>query len=305
MGIGETRCPDQTRPEVREVIRQLEQAITLHAAWLKNLHRTLVCGLPPSAEDLSADSHCRCEFGRWYHSDPPLLLRRRTSFRELGETHRNMHAQAREILQALGDGNRLSVEQYDDFMNESIRFTELLRAQLFDVINEIYEIDPLTGVANRQGMLEKLRREQARVSRTEEPCSICMVDFDDFKLINDQYGHRAGDKVLRTAAQHMAASLRRYDSIYRYGGEEFLIVLPATTPETAEHLVERIRASVEALPIHLENNGMVYVTASFGIAALEPDVDIELVVERADQALRRSKQNGRNRTTVWSNRRDS
>ena len=159
--------------------------------------------------------------------------------------------------------------------------------------------DTLTGVSNRAVILETLRREQSRQQREGGSFGIIMVDLDHFKSVNDTYGHLCGDAVLQETAKIMQASLRPYDVVGRYGGEEFLIVVPRSDAPSAQRVAERIRKAIAATPI-LTPAGEIRVTASFGVAANADASSMESqhLLQRADDALYRAKQNGRNRSEL-------
>jgi diguanylate cyclase (GGDEF)-like protein len=159
--------------------------------------------------------------------------------------------------------------------------------------------DSLTGLLNRAAILEVLQTELARASRESQPVSVLMVDLDHFKRINDHLGHQAGDTVLREAARRMASAIRRYDSIGRYGGEEFLVILPGCTSEGALAQAERLRLAVGAEPIDLGRQS-VPVTCSLGCAccADAPSGTSDSLVREADGALYGAKEGGRNRIVV-------
>ena len=159
--------------------------------------------------------------------------------------------------------------------------------------------DALTGVSNRAVILDTLRREQSRQEREGGSFGIIMVDLDHFKNVNDTYGHLCGDAVLRETASIMQASLRPYDVVGRYGGEEFLIVVPRSDAPSAQRVAERIRKAIAAKPI-LTPAGEIHVTASFGVAtsADATHVESQHLLQMADDALYRAKQNGRNRSEL-------
>jgi len=156
--------------------------------------------------------------------------------------------------------------------------------------------DGLTGLANRRAVLEHLEKELDRHLRTGEPVGLIMADADHFKKINDVYGHGVGDEVLRELARRMKCVLRRYDTAGRYGGEEFLVVLPNCDAQNTEAGAERLRASVAQQPV-LTSAGMVPVTMSMGFIATTgmQDSDSTTLLRLADEALYRAKENGRNR----------
>lgn len=154
--------------------------------------------------------------------------------------------------------------------------------------------DVLTGLLNRQGILEQLDTELARASRDQRQIGIVMSDLDYFKKINDAHGHLAGDAVLRQVASRMRSVVRVYDHIGRYGGEEFLVVLPGCAEEGALHQAERLRACVSASPI-VTSEARFPVTLSLGVASAAPGQNQMDLLRVADEALYRAKRNGRDR----------
>jgi two-component system chemotaxis response regulator CheY len=157
-------------------------------------------------------------------------------------------------------------------------------------------IDPLTQVANRLSMEEDLKVLWGRVGRYGHRYSIAICDIDRFKAVNDRFGHPAGDEVLRQVAQAIQDHLREGDGLYRYGGEEFLAVLPEQSLTEAAHAMDRVRVAVAHLGLPAARDGQV-VTISCGVAEVDRDVDrsVEDWLRRADESLYRAKAGGRNR----------
>jgi diguanylate cyclase len=164
-------------------------------------------------------------------------------------------------------------------------------------IEELAELDELTGSFNRRCIMRMLDEEVSRFRRTRAPCSIALIDLDWFKRINDTYGHPTGDEVLRTFAITVFANIRNFDRFGRFGGEEFLLVLPDTTQEAAARILDRLRMIIADLDWSAFSPGM-RVTVSAGITALKNDDTPDTVLARADDALYRAKAQGRNRIAV-------
>jgi diguanylate cyclase (GGDEF)-like protein len=160
-------------------------------------------------------------------------------------------------------------------------------------IEELAQTDELTGLPNRRSIVKMLDDEIARGQRGT-PCSVAMIDIDWFKRINDGYGHPAGDEVLRTVAITVFANIRANDRFGRYGGEEFLLVLPDTARDEARPIVERLRAMIAELDWNAFAIDMA-VTISAGMATLAPDDSSDAILGRADRALYAAKAGGRNR----------
>jgi diguanylate cyclase (GGDEF)-like protein len=172
---------------------------------------------------------------------------------------------------------------------------QLLTAR--ETLREQATRDYLTQVWNRSAILDLLRREIARSEREQSALGLIMADIDFFKTINDTLGHLAGDVVLQEAARTMAASLRPYDSIGRYGGEEFLIVLPNCNREQTWKQAERIRLNLNATSVAIETRS-ISVSASLGCTSADHPVSStpEEMIRAADQALYQAKRSGRNCT---------
>lgn len=169
-----------------------------------------------------------------------------------------------------------------------------------DVAHRLAERDSLTGALNRRAILAHLRAAFTRARDSGEPLALLFLDLDHFKQVNDLHGHRAGDRCLRAAVQPIAAELRQGDALGRYGGEEFVVVLPGATAANAMVIAERIRARVQEMQI-LVSGTRIGITVSIGIAALDHAVDTPHdLIERADAALYGAKAGGRNRVTTHS-----
>jgi diguanylate cyclase len=183
---------------------------------------------------------------------------------------------------------------FSNSMRESLYKSGLALKEAYKRIEELAELDDLTGSFNRRFIMRFLDDEIARAHRTRAPCSIALIDLDWFKRINDTYGHPTGDEVLRTFAITVFANIRGVDRFGRYGGEEFLLVLPDTPDDVAMRLLNRLREIIAELDWSAFSLGM-QVTLSAGVATLRPDETPDVLLARADGALYRAKAQGRNR----------
>lgn len=172
-----------------------------------------------------------------------------------------------------------------------------LQTELLDARNALaYEAmhDPLTGALNRRAILESLSKELGRAARRQSSLSIGLCDIDHFKKVNDTYGHQVGDAVLCGFVETIRKSLRGYDLVGRYGGEEFLLVAPDAAGSAVDDIYERLRFQIEQLKV-ATRFGDVNVTVSIGVAEIENGNTVDTLIAEADAALYRAKKAGRNR----------
>lgn len=190
------------------------------------------------------------------------------------------------------------------FLSEELELLGLFSHTVASVLEnarlfESATFERLTGLLRREAVLDLLERESARAIRYRRPLAIGMADIDYFKRVNDQYGHLTGDAVLKLIAQNLASGLRASDSIGRYGGEEFLFVLPETDLAGAVRVAEKLRGDVERLQLPVEKDEPIQVTISIGLAQLNDshrgEHTVRMLLADADAALLKAKRTGRNR----------
>ena len=196
---------------------------------------------------------------------------------------------AREAMQAGADD--LLVKPLDTAALERQLISARRVIELHDRLRADARIDALTGIANRRAMDEELSILCLRAGRYGQQLAVVLLDLDRFKAYNDGAGHLAGDELLRRVAETLRASLRESDTIYRYGGEEFLALLPAQDATSATIAAERLRDAVARLAVPHPAGGLVAISA--GVAALGPDEGLAHLLVRADGALYQAKQDGR------------
>ena len=204
---------------------------------------------------------------------------------------RLLSLQARPVLDTKG------ARQGSVFVVNDITETAALLARL----TELSVTDELTGLFNRRRFLELGEREVEMARRASRPLAVAMLDLDHFKLVNDRFGHAAGDEVLREAAARLSSSLRSGDLLCRYGGEELAVLMPDTGLEGADRAAERFRLALASEPVAWKGEPIA-VTTSVGYCAVVPEEGERLAdyLGRADQALYRAKDSGRNRSVAWT-----
>lgn len=245
---------------------------------------------PVVSDDLSGDprptrSACRLEGFRAY-AGVPLICGDRT----VG------------VLAALRRSHPFSAQETDTLMAIGYLVALALEnARLYRETLQLAITDGLTGLYTRRYFFERLEEERRRSDRTQRPFSVVIIDLDSFKACNDRFGHLVGDRVLRKVARHLARAIRQSDVIARYGGDEFVVLLPETEKAdavvAARRLSETLRVSCTS---ELSEPYGIGVTASFGVATYPEDADsVETLLARADAALYRAKSAGRGQVAIW------
>jgi len=286
--------------ELQRMLDALQQAIREHAEWQRRVVRTLVCRLPVDPADLAQDAFCACGFGRWLLEQARHTLKDRPEYGAIESGHRRLHELAAAVMAELAERGSVSPATFDPFAQQSLRMRVDLDALRNDMLVALRSRDFLTGVYRRLEVLPALREARELAIRGVQSSCIAFMDLDRFKAVNDSFGHGLGDEVLARAAQCIIEHLRPYDRVFRYGGDEFLLLLPGTHPVEAWHLMDRVRHTVAATVLGTAPGGpAVRLTASVGITSLEPDLEVEQCVARADQALLLAKAAGRDRVVCW------
>jgi two-component system, cell cycle response regulator len=238
-----------------------------------------------------------CRRIRERDSEPYTYILLLTSKSQKEDLIEGMEAGADDYITKPFDQNELQVR-----LRAGNRLVDL-QAQLLKAREDLREQathDSLTRLWNRSSILAQLGRELARSARDSRPLGVVIVDLDHFKQINDTYGHLAGDAVLREAARRMQTGIRQYDSLGRYGGEEFLILFPGCNEAESCALADRLRRQLTQTEMSV-NESALRVTASFGVTIAEPGelCTEEALIRKADEALYMAKKSGRNRVQLF------
>ena len=286
--------------EVLPLLKDLATGLINHSVWVKGLHRTLICDDSPAYDDISDDAHHLCEFGKWYYGLSDSAFKSDPGFIEVGALHIEVHNKARELLKEKLSGKSISSEIYDDFTNTTIDFRVAVQDLQFSLINKMCAVDHLTGVWNRHAMSPMINKEHERARRSGNCCVLAIMDFDDFKQINDRYGHVAGDRILKTAIEFFVKRLRKYDVIFRYGGDEFILLFPETSVKHATQLLERLCVELKNIPIKISDVKKINISVSIGMSKMDGQSNYNETIKLADHALIEAKSAGRSCIRVWN-----
>lgn len=217
------------------------------------------------------------------------------SLESLADVVREMVADSRSV-HGLVSATRGRLQDEHRRASELETQVRALEAELRRLSDEV-ATDALTQVANRRGLMQQFEVEQARIAREGTTLAIGLLDIDNFKRLNDTLGHTAGDEALKALAEHVRGSLRPVDAVARFGGEEFVVLLPGTPVEEAQQVLTRLQRRLSA-SLFMHENKEVFVTFSAGVTAYRPGEGLEEALERADEALYEAKRSGKNRTCV-------
>jgi diguanylate cyclase (GGDEF)-like protein len=286
--------------DAEQIVRRLGPALREHGEWIQRVHAVLVCRTPADPDDVAPGSHLRSGLGQWFAQEPNEFIRGRPEYAEASAYHREVHDLAQALCRAVSEDSSIALADYDSFARAIDRLDDSLEALVKELWDLLRFTDPLTGIATRFAMLPRLKQERDRVARTGQTCSVCMVDLDRFKAVNDAFGHAGGDTVLAAVSEYFVRNLRPYDQVCRYGGEEFVLMLPNTPIKAAVPVVDRLRRGLAEMPIDLGSHGHIRMTASFGIAELCADKPVTDSIGKADLAMYEAKRAGRNQVRVWS-----
>ncbi|MEJ2346238.1 MAG: diguanylate cyclase [Gammaproteobacteria bacterium] len=225
---------------------------------------------------------------------------------ELGELKQGVHQRLEAISEHMDQFRKVeeqrneAAERRISELTERLQLLERESTQLRDQAGRERKLalfDPLTGTHNRMAYEERLQQEFERWKRFGEPLSLVIIDIDDFKQVNDGYGHKAGDKVLGTVGRLLRERLRATDFLARYGGEEFVILMPGADANAAHRVADELRASIEGCGFHYRNQP-VAITVCCGVAEFRESDQPDAVFERADAALYLAKEEGKNRCLI-------
>ena len=204
------------------------------------------------------------------------------------------HLLSRSSRETLAQQYDRQLHRIEKLVRISDRYQQSLR-EISETLKEASLRDPLTGLGNRRFLMERLSEETERTARNGLPYAIGILDVDFFKSVNDRFGHDIGDRVLIEVAGAIREALREYDVCGRWGGEEFLFILPETSVDLAGQVAERVRYRIESLRFEFAETP---VTASIGFAVYQSGESYSAAIKRADDALRAAKSAGRNRVQV-------
>ncbi|WP_457622313.1 diguanylate cyclase [Persephonella sp.] len=288
---------------IREKLRTVKHSeeelrfyVKEHLVWLNKIIEDIKKLRCKSSVELDVN---RCKFSRLLEDEAVLNISRK-KYDIVRDIHDKIHKTAIDIYYSIEERNFINLLfDYINLQKLSAQFLSLLTVKIAVRSVEDANIDPLTGVLNRRPM-EFILNNQYQISKiSNRPVSIALLDIDDFKKINDNYGHLVGDKVIKQVSSILQKSLRKSDLIFRFGGEEFLIFMPFTEKKDAFKVMEKLRKRIEEKDI-VCGDDVIRVTVSIGVegATLHPNETVNDIIERADKKMLRAKKTGKNKVVI-------
>lgn len=269
----------------------LNNSSDAHFKWLVNVLYFVANEHEQCPEITHAGAHEFCEFGIWLKAKLSEERDDRSYLLEINNCHNAIHQACRQLISALHCGDKSS-RHFDAFATVLLAFNQSLAIYKTHLLQRRTSYDALTGLPLRRVLDESFDKTVSRFNQSG--LYLFLLDIDHFKKINDNYGHLVGDDVLRGFSRQLENETRKSEPVYRYGGEEFIILLHASNECDASLMAERIRHSVAAADIHTAGH-RINITFSAGLTRVFENETLHEVLERADGALYHGKQTGRNR----------
>ncbi len=276
--------------EIDETVRSLNQSTDAHFRWLVKILRFIDSRNVDLPEISSDEAHLHCEFGHWLNT---RLLEERedTNFLlDINKKHIRVHQAGRNLISAI-EQHRQTNNVFNLFEESLLAFTEALTHYKVHLLQLRTSYDALTGLPLRRILDESFASMNKELGA--DGLYLLLLDIDHFKKVNDNYGHLNGDIVLRSLALNISNNIRRSESMYRYGGEEFIVVLHASNDQDAVAIAERLRRDIARLET-IAGEHLIRVTFTGGLTRIHEGESLREVLERANIALYTGKKSGRN-----------
>lgn len=287
--------------ELENFIIELDAAVEAHMGWTRKVMRCAVLRTSPGADVLDPLAHTICRFGCWFvskQSDFEKLSTQNTQ--RLLTVHQAMHDAIRSIcadVLAERPGQSANLDIFEQTQAELIRLLAEFKTQF---LATAVRHDHLTGLPLRYGLEEEFIQLQKLCKRNKSLLYVVMIDVDHFKRINDCYGHPVGDIALRHLADTFKRNIRPGEPLYRFGGEEFLLLMQTQSFEEAAPAAERLINVVRNAPVLIPQSEPLALTITMGLSLVGDDEELHKVIARADRALYEGKNAGRDRYVIGS-----
>jgi diguanylate cyclase (GGDEF)-like protein len=288
-----TTMPDLT-PEIDRLITELDAAVEGVMDWTRRILRFVVLRASPGEDVVDPMAHTLCQFGGWFAENlMHFEAIDAAAARRVERAHQAMHDAVRSICNDVLAGSPGKHSDLLAFEQSQVELLGLLARFKTSILSDAVRHDPLTGLPLRYGIEGDFALQQKDAQRNRNLLYVALIDVDHFKRINDSYGHPVGDRVLRHLAETLNRNLRSNEPIYRFGGEEFLWLMQCKSVEEAEQSAHRLLATIRTTPVPIVKNQNVTLTVTLGMAQVGDQEELASALERADVALYKGKESGR------------
>jgi diguanylate cyclase len=272
-------------------ITNLNHAIKNHYEWSNRLLEISLFGGDFDRTLEGTHSHEHCDFGRWIDS---VLIKcdcNENDLLRISDAHKKMHQSVRDIISSI-KANTFTHPKLTEYFHKQKNFLDAVDTYKSRLLASRSAYDALTELPMRSKLNNDFPRLQARCVRSEKALYLIILDVDHFKTVNDEYGHNGGDAVLKGLANLLLQAMRSYEKCYRYGGEEFVILVEVQHLDDIKKIIERLMVKIRSETFFYEGR-KIKITVTFGVAQAQEGCSLESIVELADKAMYHGKQNGR------------
>jgi len=283
-------------PEIELLVEQFDTAVCAHLDLMRRVLRCAVLQDSPGDDVLSPQSHTLCGFGRWFDENKVHFAERNfQAVDRIESVHKAMHEAIRSMCEDVLANRPVQSAIFDTFEQVQSELIERLADFKTQLLATSVRQDPLTGLPLRYSLEDDFTEAVKACDRNKTLLYVVMIDVDHFKVVNDNYGHPVGDLALRHLAETLKTMVRSNEHLYRYGGEEFLLLIQADSHDAMKIPAQRLLETVRNMRVPISDGDPLALTVTLGVAQVAKGESLDSVVKRADEALYAGKDAGRDR----------
>lgn len=284
--------------EIDNSIITLNQAIRDHFAWANKLIEFALFGDMMDSSFTDENSHQLCAFGYWLRTQLSQSDEDEKALRTIEATHEIMHEAMRELITGIQDQHKVR-ENLNNYFHAQLHFLQAADDYKTSLISLRNCYDALTGLPLRQLLYKDFARFNASRQRNKTQLYLSLIDIDNFKSINDTWGHNVGDMILKELGQLLSTNVRLTDRAYRFGGEEFIILQECQSQQNYAAIIQRMMTLIRSHAFIIPE-GSISITVTCGTTLVTEDESLQTLIDRADKAMYFGKQQGRNQCRFWT-----